>query len=225
MPTIILHQYEVSPFCNKARKLLNYKRLSFEVKNYHGMLSGKAARLTKEGTLPVMEYDDQMIQDSSDIAAFLEQLHSEPSFYPSDPYEHAQAHFWEDWADESLSWFEAYFRVAYPEAMEKAAVLLCEGRPKYEQPLLKMGFTQLYKLRMWGQGIGRMEKSRIEEKFFNHMQQLNQILSKTPWIVGQQKTIADIAVSAQLAEVVRTSSLKNRLLQLKHIEGWLERTE
>jgi len=54
----------------------------------------------------------------------LEQRIPDNSLYPSDTIQNAQAYFWEDWADESLHWFEVYFRFAYPADLDKAAMFL-----------------------------------------------------------------------------------------------------
>ncbi len=57
--------------------------------------------------------------------------------------------FWEDWADESLYFYEVYLRVNDPEALEEAIRISSIGRPAYEKPMVK-GFilaelkTQLF---------------------------------------------------------------------------------
>ena len=110
MTRIILHQWEVSPFCRKVRKTLQYKQLDYTAQNYNGLLSLKVSRLSKVGKLPVLEYEGEWVQDSSDIAEFLERHYAQPAMFPSDPQKRAQALLWEDWADESLYWYEVYFR-------------------------------------------------------------------------------------------------------------------
>src|SRR5664279_4024976 len=133
MPEIVLHQWEISPFCGKVRRILEHKGLGYQTVNYNGLRARKAAGLSKPGTLPVIDYDGQRVQDSTDIAEFLEQKHPTPALYPSDPTQRAQAHFWEDWADESLYWFELYLRFADPEPRARAVALLSEGRPAFER--------------------------------------------------------------------------------------------
>ena len=55
-PTIVLHQWLISPFCAKVRKALVAKGLAFEVRDYNGLLAAKAKRLSKAGKLPVLDY-------------------------------------------------------------------------------------------------------------------------------------------------------------------------
>ncbi len=223
MPKIILHQWKVSPFCNKVRRILNYKQLNYSIVNYNGLLAMGATRLSSVGKLPVIEYDGEKIQDSSDIAEFLEARHPQPPLYPKDSKGLAQAYFWEDWADESLYWFEVYLRFRYPDALKAATSLLCEGRPKYEQAIFAPVARYTYERQINAQGIGRMSRDRVERKLFAHLEGIDAILSEQDWLVGNHQTIADIAVAAQLEEIVRTSPLKQRILSYPHLRSWLER--
>jgi glutathione S-transferase len=222
MARIILHQWEISPFCGKVRKLLRKKNLDFTVVNYNGLLAARASRLSPAKKLPVIEYDGQFIQDSTDIAEFLEAKLPQPSFYPAEERERAKALLWEDWADESLYWFEVYFRFMYPEALEKSTEMLCEGRPKFEQRILKLVATRIYKKKLDAQGLGRLDQKRVEGKFFVHLQMLETILGMQRWLVGSAQSIADVGVSAQLDEMIRTSHLKGKILGYPHLKSWLE---
>ncbi len=51
---VLLHQWEMSPFCNKVRRILEYKGIAYRVENYNGLLARKAARLSAAGTLLTM---------------------------------------------------------------------------------------------------------------------------------------------------------------------------
>lgn len=224
MASIVLHQWEISPFCGKARKILKRKGLSYSVVNYNGLLARRAAGLSAVGKLPVLEYGDKRIQDSSDIAAFLEREIPEPPLLPSDPQERALALLWEDWADESLFWFEVHFRMAYPEALAKSAALLCEGRPRFEEWLMRQVLPRMYGKRLVAQGLGRMDAVRVEGRFRDHLSMLEAILENRPWLAGSEQTIGDLAVAAQLDEVVRTGHVREEILGRPSIRDWLDRT-
>lgn len=62
MPTVILHQWEISPFCGKVRKVLHHKGIDFTVVNYNGLFAAKAKRLTRVGELPVLGFEDERVQ-------------------------------------------------------------------------------------------------------------------------------------------------------------------
>ena len=223
MPAIVLHQWVISPFCGKVRRILEHKGLAYDVVDYNGLRARKAKGLSPAGKLPVLDHDGERIQDSSDIAAFLERKHPERPIFPADPLLRAQAHFWEDWADESLYWFEVYLRFLYPEARRQAAALLCEGRPKLERALLERVLHGMYRKKTAAQGIGRMTPERVEEKLLGHVDALETLLGQRRWLVGDDRTIADIAVASQLSEIARTSHLAPELAKRARVGEWLAR--
>src|SRR5689334_19683074 len=145
MPAIVLHQWAISPFCGKVRRILEHQGLPYDVVNYNGLRARKASGLRHAGKLAVLDYDGERGQDSSDIAACLEAKHPERPIVPADPVLRAQAHFWEDWADESLYWFEVYLRFMYPEARRKAVELLAEGRPGIERAVMERVLRGMYR--------------------------------------------------------------------------------
>jgi len=222
MPKILLHQWQISPFCHKVRKILQRKQLPYSIVNYNGLLATKVSHLSSIGKLPVLEYNNQKIQDSSDIAEFLEAHHPENPLYPTDSTQRSHTYFWEDWADESLYWYEVYFRFMYPDALKIATGLLCEGRPKFEEWIIGTMAPYLYKKQLRAQGIGRLDPKRVERKFFQHLGNLDTLLSQQDWLVGNHQTIADIAVFAQLEEIISTSHLREQILSYPHLRHWRE---
>ena len=112
---------------------------------------------------------------------------------------------WEDWADESLYFYEVYLRVNDSEALEEAIRIGSIGRPAYEKPMVKGFILAELKTQLFFQGLGRMKAENVEEEFIRHLDRIEQVLSQSEWLVGNSQTIADIAVVAQLGEVIRTS--------------------
>jgi glutathione S-transferase len=223
-PAIVLHQWAISPFCGKVRCVLEHKGLAYEVVDYNGLRARKAKGLTAVGKLPVIDYGGERVQDSSEIARFLDEKHPDPPLFPADALGRAQAHFWEDWADESLYWFEIYFRFMYADARKQAVALLSAGRPRIERALLGRVVPGMYRKKTAAQGIGRMSAGEVEQRFAVHLDQLETILSARPWLVGDRRTIADIAVQSQLAEIVRTSHLAGDIHRRAAVTAWLGTT-
>jgi len=184
MPMIVLHQWEMSPFCNKVRRCLRLKGLDFRVENYNGLKARQAAKLTAQGMLPVLDYENQRIGDSAAIAEFLERHHPDPPLYPKDPEASARARFWESWAGEVLYFFEIQFRMLDPEAREKALDIICEGRPAHERAILGFVFKTRYPGKLKSQGLGRLSPAEIERKFFGHLDDLAALLDRHEWLVG-----------------------------------------
>ncbi|MBD1865165.1 MULTISPECIES: glutathione S-transferase family protein [Trichocoleus] len=223
MSRIILHQWEISPFCLKVRKILQYKQLVYVTKNYNGLLALRVSKLSKSAKLPMLKYEGDWIQDSSDIAEFLERRHPQPALFPSDPQQQAQALLWEDWADESLYWYEVYFRFMDQRALQLSIPMLCADRPRFEAWIIGSLAPIIYRQQLRAQGIGRLTRDRVETKFFQHLDRIEVVLSQQPWLASHELTIADIAVAAQLEEILRTSALKNRILAYPKLADWLTR--
>jgi glutathione S-transferase len=223
MPEVVLHQWEMSPFCNKARRCLAHKGVAYRVVDYNGLLARKAASLSAVGTLPVLDYDAERIQDSTRIAEFLDRVHPENPLYPSSASARAQVRFWEDWAAQSLYFYEIYFRMLDPASRERALDLICTGRPRWERSVMKLVFQRRYPKKLAHQGLGRLPREEVERRFFGLLDALDTLLGERTWLVESEKTIADISVAAQLDELLRTSDLKARVLERKHLAQWLER--
>lgn len=223
MAKIVLHQWEVSPFCGKVRKLLRVKGLAFETADYGGLRAMQAASLSGVGKLPVLDYDGTRIQDSSDIAAFLEERHPAPALYPADPAQRGQALLLEDWADESLYWYEVYLRAAYPEVLPGVIALLCKGRPKWERAIFGAIFRRMYRVKLREQGLGRQDRTVVESHLLGHMVSLDAMLNGRDWLVGSAMSIADIAISAQIDEMLRTSVLAPRIREHAAVMAWIGR--
>ncbi len=223
MSQIVLHQFEISPFCQKVAKALQHKGLSYQTVDYNGAMAAKAQTLSPVGKVPVLDIDGKRIQDSTKIVRYLEDTFPNlPPLYPTDPLQKAQVELWEDWSDELLYWYEVHFRVNDADAFDAAVNFSVAGRPAYEKrfakPLLKIGL----KAQLYFQGLGKMAKTDVESEFLRHLDRIELVVSATGWLVGTQKTIADIAVGAQLLEIARTNSHMRTHIQARpHLAAWL----
>lgn len=223
MPVIVLHQWDMSPFCNKTRRCLNYKKLPFTVVDYNGLLARRAASLSPVGKLPVLDYDGERIQDSGRIAEFLDRRHPERPLQPRDPTVLAKVRIWDDWASQSLYFYEIYFRMLDPVSLERALDLICKGRPRWERAVLKAVFKRRYPKKLEQQGLARLPRAEVEAQFFALLGALDTLLGGRAWLAGEALSIADLSVMAQLSELVRTSDLAPRVLALPHLKSWFDR--
>lgn len=224
-PTVILHQWEMSPFCNKVRRCLNFKRILFQVQDYNGLTARKAAALSPVGKLPVLDYDGERIQDSDRIAEFLEAKQPAPRLIPIDPLARAQGRIWSDWAAQSLYFHEIYFRMLDPVSLERGLDLICKGRPAWERTLLRAVFKRRYPKKLAQQGLGRLPREEVERQFFGLLADLDQVLALRQWLAGEALSLADLSVMCQLSELVRTSDLAPRVLALPHLKAWYDRVD
>lgn len=104
---MLLLQFSTSHYCRKARLVLGYKKISYQVENLTpGFHALKLKPLTGLTTVPVLcpqqEGQPQVVADSSNIFQFLEAYCPEPPLNLSDPQQQTQALLLEDWLDESI---------------------------------------------------------------------------------------------------------------------------
>lgn len=223
-PRIVLHQWMISPFCGKIRKILAYKGLAYEVVEYAGLRALEVKKLSHAGKLPVLDIDGERLCDSSAIAEALEARFPQPSLTPPTAPQRHIAHLLEDWADESLYWFELWARFGDPVAHTRAAALLAAGRPAFERFLVKQG-TLRYRRAVVTQGLGRYPEEHVLAKLRAHLDALDGLLEGGPWLVGASPTVADFAISAQLDELQRTSRHAHELHARPRLEAWLQRCQ
>ncbi|WP_436660480.1 glutathione S-transferase family protein [Acinetobacter sp. P1(2025)] len=222
--SIVLHQWEISPFCQKVSRMLKFKGIPFETINYNGLLGSKVPLLSKVGKLPVLDINGERVQDSTRIARYLDQHFPElPRLYPEDPMQCAYTELWEDWADEVLYFYEVHFRVSDKKAFNQVVEISSEGRPAFEKHLMKPLLKSALGFQVKMQGTGRMAQADIEAEFTRHLERIELVLNQTGWLVGDQQTIADIAVASQLLEIVRTSQkFGAQILGFANISKWLD---
>src|SRR5690349_5261842 len=213
MPQILLHQWEMSPFCNKARRCLSFKGLKYDVKDYNGLQARKAASLSAVGTLPVLDYDGERIQDSGRIAAFLDRQHPDKLLFPKDEQALASARLWDDWAGQSLYFYQIYFRMLDPVSLERALDLICKGRPGWERVVMKFVLQRRYPKKLAQQGLARMPRADVERAFFDMVDAIDMLLEGRAYLTGLSNSIGDISVAAQLDELIRTSDLAPKVLE------------
>jgi glutathione S-transferase len=83
------------------------------------------------GKLPCLEHDGRFIGDSTDIAHHLEAQFPEPPLVPRDPKLRGLCHMLEDWADESLYFYEMRLRFTVPHNARKHIPTLTKYDPAW----------------------------------------------------------------------------------------------
>lgn len=223
-PVIVLHQWDMSPFCNKTRRCLKFKGLDYAVVDYNGLNARKAAALSPVGKLPVLDYDGERIQDSSRIAAFLDLKHPQKLLYPTEPQALAAANFWEDWAGNSLYFYEIYIRMLDVGNREQALDWICAGRPGWERWVLREVFKRRYPKKLKAQGLGSYSRAEVDEKLMQHVAGLDTLLDGRPFLTGLTANIGDLSVAAQLSEIVRSdAALSERIKGYRRVWDWLQK--
>jgi glutathione S-transferase len=190
-----LHQFRHSAFCEKVRLVLAAKQLAYTVVEVTpGVGQLELYRLSGQRQVPVLVDGAAVIADSSAIARHLEALAPAPALLPADPALRAQVLLLEDWADTALA---AGARLALVQAAAADPVLrgglLPEATPAPLRSLvgaLPSGVLS---------GLGQVIDHGGLEQLRANLDQLCALVQAQPYLVGDQLSLADLAVAAQLS--------------------------
>lgn len=224
---ITLYQFDISPFCDKVRRILHYKNQPYDIEEItvQDTLLGKIKRINPTGKLPAINHDGRIVNDSTDIAAYIENIFPDPPLIPSDPKEKALVHFLEDWADESLYFYEMFLRLVVPHNAKKWIPILSKNENWILKSIAPFAVPMTFKKVTNAQGVGRKTIEQISKELTIHFQSLTDWLGDEEWLVGSHITLADIAVYCQLFCINGSKEGEELISQFRTITSWMKRVE
>lgn len=222
---LVLHQLEESPFCDKIRRALHWKRLPYAIHEVPLLeaLTTYPRKVSPIGKVPALEVDGRVVADSTDIAYFLEERWPEPPLLPRDPAERALCHFLEDWADESLYFYEMRLRFTFPKNRARwtaallahdGALMRATGAPVVVRAIRKQCREQ---------GVGRRPEEMVLRDVDRHLDALAAWLAGKAWLVGSALSLADLAVFAQLRCIDCAEEGHARIAARPSVVAWMAR--
>lgn len=221
---IVLHQIETSPFCEKVRRILHYKRRGFETREVPPTETlVRVGRINPTGKVPVIEYQDDVVADSSRIARYLEERFPEPPLLPVDPRERALCHLVEDWADESLYFYQMFFRFGLQENASEWSRRTSQSEPPFLRRATERALPTFMRNVLKAQGLGRKPPEQVVDEFGRLLGSLTHLLGPRDWLVADQICLADIAVYAQLTCACDTGEGAAILGDHPTLMRWMER--
>ncbi len=219
-----LHQFQVSPFAAKVRRVMYYKGIDFDVVNYGLTGAGKIKKLNPRGKAPFLEHRGEIIPDSTDIISYLEKHYIDKPVIPSDPIFKAQTHILEDWADESLYFYDLTMRSWPNNAQSLADDLLLEDSGLMEK-IFRAIIPKAIAKQASSQGVGRKEHSAVCDEVGEHFNAINVLVSNNDWLVGEQLSIADISVVSMCTVLERAEEARAMMEKLPQLMAWRERVD
>lgn len=222
-----LYQYELSPFCDKVRRVLHVKGVDYRVEEVTiaDTLKGRLKKLSPAAKLPVLDIEGERIADSTDIVRFLDARFPEPRLVPADPREQALVHFFEDWADESLYFYEMHLRFTLPHNAERWVPEAAKHDGALLRRVAAFALPKAMAKTTAAQGTGRKPLAMIKHDLDRHFHMLNQWLAGRDWLVGDALTLADIAVFAQVNCLAGTVEGQDLMRGYEHLRPWMERVD
>jgi len=223
---ITLYQYPTSPFCEKVRRALAYKGLDYEIHDVERFAPEKYAEVTPVGKYPVIDHDGTKVFDSTDIIEYLDEHFPQKPLLPADPAQAALAHVIEDWADESLYFYEMTMRLAWEHN--------CEKRVVHEFVATMPGLTVEQALPMIvktvgdkvaEQGLGKKPRENVVRDAERHFAALDGMLDGDDWLLGDALSVADIAVAPQIRALLYAEEVVPIVEARPRVGKWLERVD
>lgn len=194
---MILHYMPMSPFSDKIIRALNYKGMDYTLQPYPpGSLQVKKFNPTNK--LPCLQQGEHWLGDSTDIAHELERLQPQRPLIPTDPAERAQVHIIEDWADESLYFYEMHLRFGLTENSASNVPRMMANNRGFSKWFFTKIFPRAIRSITNTQGVGRKTTEQLTVDISRHIQAVDGLLLQGPWLVGDALSLADISVYVML---------------------------
>lgn len=224
---VTLFQFDISPFCDKVRRALNVKRVRYDTRDPRLTEVDAFKKKSPAGRLPVLDHDGTIIADSSDIVRFLEATYPDPPLIPADPALAAQVQVLEDWADESLYFFELTMRLTWETNAPRVVGELLEAA---KAPALLKAVAPKQVMQRYGkvaavQGIGAMPRPMLLKHLERNLDAITGLLGPRDWLVGDTLTLADIAVYAQVVCINGTLEGAPLVQARPALAAWIERVD
>jgi len=164
----------VSPFVRKVRVVLAEKGLDYEHEQVNPFAGPPGWRdISPLGKIPAFKDGDRSLCDSSVICAYLEKRFPTPALYPTDPYDYARALWFEEFMDGGV------VPVVGPKVFF----------PLVLQPIFSGGQAP-------NAEVEALAKKTFEEDAAPLFAYLEKEIGDRDYFVGNQLTIADIAVAS-----------------------------
>jgi len=223
--SLTLYQFEISPYADKVRRILNFKSLTYSVIEIKVSKAAKFRTISPTGKFPVLVDGGKTIIDSTDILRYLDTAYPEPRIAPDDLRDAGLATILEDWADESLYFYDLTMR-AWPQNREWFVRDLLHHEP--------MGFGRTLLARLIpgallkvtkAQGLGRKSEATVVSDLTGLFDALEAMLADRDWLAGPRLSTADISVRVMLNVLERTIEGKALLAQRSALAAWAVRVD
>jgi glutathione S-transferase len=213
MAEIILHHYPESPFAEKIRAILGFKRLSYQSVLVPMMLPKPDVLALTGGyrRTPILQIGSDIYCDTALIVDVLERIQPQPTLYPQAHV--ASASILAAWADQY--WFAA--GVSFAMQPEGFISMFERYSPEY-----RAAFVEDRKA--FRKGAARMALHAATAMLSRHLGQLERQLSDgRTFLLGSAATIADFSFFHPLWFIQRATAVAGFLSAYPCVVQWMHR--
>lgn len=222
---LTLYQYDISPYCDKVRRALRLKGLAFRTVEVLISQPGKHKAVSPTGKFPALDHDGTVIVDSTEILKHLDVIAPVPPLVPADPKDAALAVILEDWADESLYFYDLTMR-GWPQNR----ALFIEHLTRHEPPGFKRRLLARFIPGALGkvartQGLGRKSHSQVTADLADLYAALEARLDGADWLAGPRLSHADLSVRSMVEVIDHTVEGQATRAALPRLTAWSARVD
>ncbi|MEL6383234.1 MAG: glutathione S-transferase family protein [Cyanobacteria bacterium J06626_18] len=192
-----LYKFEASAYSEKVRLILDYKQLPYKaIEVTPGVGQIDLYRLSGQRKVPVVKDGAVVVPDSTAIARYLDEKYPENPLIPNDPKQKGLCLALEDWADESLGLQGRKAMIgAFSQHPNFRTALLPATTPDLVKNLVGAVPGDILSLLGTGVGFGPDDVKEATTVLKQALEALCLMLQDSPYLVGDQPTLADFAVA------------------------------
>lgn len=213
MTELILHHYPTSPFAEKARLVLGYKKLAWR-SVVIPVIAPKPDLVALTGgyrKTPVLQIGADIYCDTALICDVLEHLQPDPSIYP-EPSK-GMARTLAQWADNTLFWTAMGFNT-----QPKGISEMFAGAP----PEMARAFGDDRKA--MSVNMARLRPADAAAAYKSYLRRISDMLDDWPYLLGEVPCIADFSLYHPLWFTrTRTPSLADVFKATPAVLEWMDR--
>ena len=212
MPDLILHHYPMSPFSEKIRLILGYKKLAWKSVIIPRIMPKPDVVALTGGyrRTPLLQIGADIYCDTALICDVLEHRQPAPSLYP--PGSDGSVRILAQWADSTLFWAA----MGYSFGPVGAAFMF-----KGEAPEAAKAFAEdRAKMRA---GASRMPAADAASAYKSYLRRIASMVDKQPFVLGQQPCLADFSCYHALWFTQRIPPLVGIFDATPSIAAWMAR--
>jgi len=207
MGEINLYQYTVSPFTEKVRRVLTFKKLKWNPIECHYSDKTNLLKVTdgKWTRVPVLEWDGDVIFNSVDIIKWLDHKVSSPTVFPGNS--RGLCELVDNWADNTL--FMPILFLTIPDLLDNVGDQALKDN---RQKLIGMSTAQM-----------RERHPACREQLGQYCAMLNVQLEGKDFFLGSEFSLADASLYHPFFFLGLNPNNFAQIAEYQHLKRWFER--